>query len=102
MEYKVRDYDRKRYEKLGITLEDRLDPLLAPSIADDYQGQGLGSLIMPLIADSAREKGARSIMLMDGTLEKNKRAVAFYKKAGFTEQGQFFTNVMNIDMRMIL
>src|SRR4051812_30917795 len=40
------DDDRERYEKRGIPLDPETDATLAPSVADDYQNQGVGSLMM--------------------------------------------------------
>lgn len=94
-----------RYSKLGISLDFDVDPVFAPCIADNYQGMGLASDVMPHLLTWAKSKKLRSIVLMGGTQEPNERARKFYNKFGFKEYSRFFTqinNVNNIDMRLTL
>lgn len=100
VEYADAPSEAKRYKSQGIDLVPKLDPLFAPSMADAYQNRGLASLVMPLIVDVVKKGGARSLVLMGGTLETNSRAIAFYEKSGFRRHGGFQTHIYNYDMRL--
>ena len=49
------------------------------------QGTGVAQLLMAAVFDAARGAGARHVWL--GVWERNLRAIAFYRKAGFTDVG---------------
>ena len=49
------------------------------------QGTGLAAQLMQAARDAARELGGRHLWL--GVWERNPRAIAFYRKAGFTDVG---------------
>jgi len=90
--------DRQRYEKLGIRLDPESDGTLAPSVADDYQNQGVGSRMMQHILEVAPRLGRRRIVLWYGVQATNERAVHFYTKWGFRKVGEFYTDKNNYDM----
>ena len=94
----VLEVDRQRYEALGIPLDPDTDSTLAPSVADDYQNQGVGSLMMQHILHCARQLGRRRVVLWCGVQATNDRAVHFYTKSGFRKVGEFFTDKNNDDM----
>jgi GNAT superfamily N-acetyltransferase len=50
-----------------------------------WHGQGLAQALMGSAAEHARAAGARTLWL--GVWERNPRAIAFYRKCGFTEVG---------------
>ena len=50
-----------------------------------WHGQGLAQELMRAAAEHARAAGARTLWL--GVWEQNPRAIAFYRKCGFTEVG---------------
>ena len=50
----VDDDEIKRYAALGIGLDSVTDCTLAPSVADDYQDKGVGSIMLRHVIDSAR------------------------------------------------
>jgi diamine N-acetyltransferase len=102
MEMTVRGSDRDRYAGYGITLEDGLDLLFAPSVADAWQNRGLASLAMPPVIALATATGARSLVLMGGTQASNARAIRFYEKSGFMRHGGYQTDQWNHDMRLLL
>lgn len=85
----VTDSERSRYAGYGIALDPAGDCTVAPSVADALQGQGLGSLLMPLLLAVARQIGRRRAVLLGGTQATNQRAVHFYRKHGFREAGAF-------------
>ncbi len=99
------EHEAARYKEYGIELDERIDPVFAPCISDNYQNQGIASEAMKLLLNYARSKNLRSIVLMGGTQEPNKVAQSFYKKFGFKEYGRFYTDhngLNNIDMKLML
>ncbi len=98
LKHGVLDGDQKRYEALGIPLHPDTDSTLAPSVADDYQNQGVGSLMMGHLIQSAKKLGRQRIVLWCGVAEANSRAVHFYTKWGFRKVGEFDTGENNYDM----
>lgn len=79
----------ERYAAAGVLLDPRLDCLIAPSIADAHQNQGLGTPLMEHVFAVARGLGRRNIVLMGGVLMHNERAVHYYRKLGFQPVGTF-------------
>jgi diamine N-acetyltransferase len=94
----VLEEDRRRYEELGIRLDPDTDCTLAPSVADDHQNQGVGSLMMRHLLGVTRKLGRRRIVLWLGVQATNDRAVHFYSKWGFRKVGEFYTDKNNYDM----
>jgi diamine N-acetyltransferase len=81
--------DQARYEALGIALNPSLDCTFAPSVADDYQDQKLGSLLMPITLKICQMTDYQRIILWGGVQTENPRAVKFYQKFGFEIAGSF-------------
>lgn len=102
LDYAVSADHKQRYAAHGIDLQDGLDPVFAPCIADAFQGSGYASLVMPLIIRAAQARHARSLVLMGGTQATNARAIHFYEKFGFVRHGGYQTDVFNHDMRLLL
>jgi diamine N-acetyltransferase len=94
----VLDADQERYENLGIPLSPDSDCTLAPSVADAYQNQGVGSLMKRHVLEVTRALGRRRIVLWLGVQATNDRAVHFYAKWGFRKVGEFYTDKNNYDM----
>ncbi len=95
----VHEGDRTRYAQLGITLDAEGDCTLAPSVADAHQSAGLGSVMMEHLHQVARQCGRRRVVRWGGVRQDNPRAVHFYRKFGFAEQGEFHAGgVDNYDM----
>jgi GNAT superfamily N-acetyltransferase len=94
----VLDSDRQRYENLGIPLDPTTDCTLAPSVADDYQNQGVGSVMMRHLLQVAARLGRKRVVLWAGVQATNDRAVHFYTRWGFRKVGEFFTDKNNFDM----
>ncbi|MEW2265151.1 GNAT family N-acetyltransferase [Streptomyces sp. NPDC047853] len=92
-------HDVVRFREAGIPLS-ATDGRFGPTLADDYQGKGVGTQILPLIADVARGFGKRRIILLGGVLADNARAIRYYRKNGFQAVGSFTgTNgVRSLDM----
>jgi diamine N-acetyltransferase len=94
----VWEEDQRRYQALGIPLDPDRDGTFAPSVADDYQNQGLGSQMLRHILQLAPKLGRRRIVLWHGVQATNDRAVHFYTRWGFRKVGEFFTDKNNYDM----
>ena len=96
--------EQGRYYSYGIQLQSELDPVFAPCIADEYQSQGIASQAMTALFGRLKERKIRSLVLMGGTQEPNIPAREFYKKFGFAECGEFYTDhngLNNFDMRVV-
>jgi len=96
--------DQRRY---GSRLREGECACLAPSIADAYQDQGIGSQMARHVLASAREMGIRQLILMGGVQATNDRARHFYSKLGFREVGDFWIHhqgqdIFNYDMALEL
>jgi GNAT superfamily N-acetyltransferase len=98
LKWGVLDEDRPRYAERGMPLDPATDCALAPSVADDYQNRGVGSVMMAHLLRSARQRGRRHVVLWLGVQATNDRAVHFYTKCGFRKVGEFFTDKNNFDM----
>lgn len=92
------EHEVPRLSKYPITLDNSFDYTLAPSVADDFQSKGIGSLMLDsLFKELAKEK-ARKVILWGGVQESNEAAVRFYKKHGFVTLGTFLNHGRNLDM----
>lgn len=100
----ITEHEQARYEAAHLPLDPLLDCTAAPSVADTYQNQGLGTPLMLHLIELARTLGRRWMVLMGGTQMTNTRAIRFYEKCGFEVIGQFEypEGVWNQDMRRIL
>ncbi len=92
------DFDAARYAGYEVALDAERDVTLAPSVADVWQSQGLGSAFMAYLLEVFAEQGARRVALWAGVQADNEIAVAYYHKFGFRELGRFEHNGQNIDM----
>lgn len=97
--------EEARYRGYQIALNFSADPVFAPCIADAYQSLGIASQAVRALIENLRDQNLRSLVLMGGTQAPNLKARHFYKKLGFQELGEFFTEhngLNNIDMRLML
>jgi diamine N-acetyltransferase len=81
--------DLDRFEKYGINLSSKTDCRIGPLLRDDYQSQGIGSLVMPIIIKLAKLFDKSRIILWGGVFQNNPQAIRFYEKNGFKNVGQF-------------
>lgn len=85
----ISEADQKRYAGYGVALQPDTDCQFAPSVADAYQGTGLGSRLMPLCQEIVRGQGFRRMLLWGGVYISNRQAIRFYAKNGFQVVGRF-------------
>lgn len=94
----VLEHDRNRLENCGIQLDSDTDCTFAPSVADEWQNQGVGLALYNFIFNDLKLKGFRRIILWGGVQAGNTIALGFYRKLGFVTLGQFEHNGWNFDM----
>ncbi|MDR7074326.1 ribosomal protein S18 acetylase RimI-like enzyme [Fictibacillus barbaricus] len=59
---------------------------LAMAVHPDFQGQNIGFELMRVVEEVARDNGKRKLSLR--VLSCNEKAIRFYKKCGYQEQGR--------------
>jgi GNAT superfamily N-acetyltransferase len=94
--------DVERFREAGIVLSELTDCRLGPTLADDYQGFGLGSQSFAHVLEVVRQFGKTRIILWGGVLGDNARAIGYYLKHGFCEVGKFSDHVGVVHLDMIL
>ena len=105
VDYREFAEEKQRYHDYGIVLNFTTNPVFAPCIADAYQSQGIASQALKALLVHLHQQNIESLVLMGGTQAPNKQARQFYKKMGFEELGEFYTQhnqLNNVDMRLLL
>ena len=92
------DYDRDRWNRYGVVLNNHDFALLAPSVADKFQSLGLGNRMLLAMKNELKVMGRKHLILWGGVQDSNYKAMAFYEKNGFRYAGKFVYQGMNIDM----
>lgn len=95
---KVKD----KYATYGLTLDTDYACRFGPTLADEYQSKGLGTLIFPYIVKVAKLLGKIHIILYGGVLADNTRAIRYYKKHGFEITGKYISDNGDENLDMIL
>ncbi|WP_337044208.1 GNAT family N-acetyltransferase [Emticicia sp. 17c] len=91
--------DKARLQKYGLSLFPLTDCTFAPSVADAWQGKGLGNTLFGYIRHQLQMQGLKRMILWGGVQAQNVRAVNFYLKQGFLKIGDFENNgIANYDM----
>jgi len=97
--FDIVDDDIERYTFNNFELNPETDCRFGPTLADNFQNKGIGTLIMPFIRMVAQKFGQTRIILWGGVLPDNQRAIRFYEKSGFKRIGMFMSDdVETIDM----
>lgn len=96
--------DIDRFKKYGINLSSATDCRIGPLLKDEYQSQGIGSSVMPMMINLAKQFDRSRIILWGGVFQDNPQAVRFYEKNGFKNIGQFENTdgISCYDMMLIL
>jgi L-amino acid N-acyltransferase YncA len=92
------EHDRQRLDSYRLQPDHQTDCTYAPSVADDWQGRGIGITLFKYILSDVDKLSFRRIILWGGVQADNERAVRYYKQIGFTILGQFQYNGNNFDM----
>lgn len=92
------EHDRQRLDSYGLQTDHQTDCTYAPSVADDWQGRGIGTALFKYILSDEEKMNFRRIILWGGVQADNERAVHYYLHNGFTILGEFQYNGNNFDM----
>ncbi len=100
--FDIPESDRKRFLEYGVDLNSTADCRIGPCISDEYQNQGVGSALFPLLVSIAQKFNQNRMLLWGGVLANNERAINFYKKNGFKNLGNFKNKDDKESLDMIL
>lgn len=92
------DHEKPRLKSYGIDGQDSGSCTLAPSVADAWQGKGIGSEFMKFIINDLKEKNFTKVYLWGGVQADNEKAVRLYTRLGFKLLGEFEYYGKNLDM----
>jgi ribosomal protein S18 acetylase RimI-like enzyme len=93
------EHDIPRLSSYHIYPNPITDATYAPSIADDWQGKGIGKLLWNTVKDYLRQHQKKRVILWGGVQSDNDIAVNYYHKNGFTTIGSYeYNNKNNLDM----
>ena len=92
------EHDGFRLQSYGINPDDNTDCSFAPSVADQWQSQGVGNSLFNFMLLDLKAKRIKRIILWGGVQSHNSRAVNYYSKHGFRKLGEFHHNGPNYDM----
>ncbi len=99
IKYGYNSFDKDRYIKYGIKLCGTTDCTYAPSVADAWQNQKIGSKVYSFMLNDLPLHFKR-IILWGGVQDDNAIAVAFYQRKNFSLLGEFEHNGNNYDMML--
>ena len=91
-------HDIPRLEQYGLIPDSEGDCSFAPSVADDWQGCGVGDALFRYILADISSLGRKRIILWGGVQADNTKAVHYYHKNGFNTLGKFEYGGLNFDM----
>lgn len=81
--------DVRRYAEHGPALDAAGIASFAPSVADAWQGRGIGTRMARHVIECARRLGLRQVILMGGVQSLNARGRRLYERLGFRYVGEF-------------
>lgn len=96
------EHDAARLRGWGLQPDHATDASFAPSVADAWQGKGLGKQLLQWVQADARARGFRRLLLWGGVQASNDAALAYYRRAGFVALGSFDYQGLNWDMSLDL
>ena len=94
------EHDAFRLQSYGLNLDGKTEATFAPSVADNWQSQGIGNALFQYILSDLKRLEIRRIILWGGVQADNLRAVNYYRKHGFQTLGEFHYNGLNLDMAL--
>lgn len=92
------EHETPRLNSYGLLLHPSHDCAFAPSVADDWQGRGVGTEFFHFIHNELSQKGIKGMILWGGVQADNEPALRFYAKMGFRRLGYFEYKGGNWDM----
>lgn len=92
------EHDADRLRSFGFVPDHFTDVTYAPSVADQWQGLGIGYHLLQFIEGELKIMGRQRIILWGGVQQENDKAVHYYLKNGFITLGEFEYNGLNYDM----
>lgn len=92
------EHDGNRLYSFGFAPDHFTDVTYAPSVADHWQGLGIGYHLLQFIEEELKIIGRQRIILWGGVQQENENAVRYYLKNGFIILGAFEYNGPNYDM----
>lgn len=97
------EHDYTRLNAYQIMPNRQSDATYAPSLADDWQGKGVGQQLWTMIRAFLQSENITRVILWGGVQADNKLAVNYYKRNGFYQIGTFaFNGKQNLDMICVL
>ncbi len=90
-------HDRRRISGYGYPLAEPFCYTLAPSVADAWQGKGVGPALFDYVRKALQAKGCRQLWLWGGVQSDNLPARRFYARLGFIPLGTFNYQGLNED-----
>lgn len=92
------EHDVFRLQSYGLKLDHKTDATFAPSVADNWQSQGIGNALFQFIIADLKLFEINRVILWGGVQADNHKAVNYYRKNGFQALGKFHYNGLNYDM----
>jgi len=80
MYFKLRYWEKLRYDKANMFIRDEEVCTIAPCVLDNYHHKGIGTEIFHYVCDVAKIYNKKIIILWGGVVVKNHSAVNYYKK----------------------
>lgn len=97
------EHDLPRLLSYNIQPNHTTDATYAPSLANDWQGKGIGKVLWDTVKTHLQQLQKKRVILWGGVQTSNTRALRYYEKNGFTPLGEFeFQSITNKDMLCIL
>lgn len=95
------EYEALRLRSYGIEVNEH-NALFAPSVADAWQGAGVGTIMLQYVKEAVKKFGVNRLFLWGGVQSSNEQALRYYQKQGFERLGSFEYNGQNEDMMLLL
>ena len=92
------EHDADRLRSFDFVPDHFTDVTYAPSVADHWQGLGIGYHLLQFIEGELKIMKRQRIILWGGVQKENEKAVQYYLKNGFITLGEFEYNGPNYDM----
>ena len=94
----ILEHDRHRLRSYQLNLNDATYCTWAPSVADLWQGKGIGTALFHFILKDLIRSTIKSVVLWGGVQKKNHTAVNYYLSNNFRILGEFDHYGINYDM----